>query len=99
MKNHDRLTIENKIRDIWAKYTPNKTFDIRATCNNRHNSVDIEIRSDFGPPGLSLHHLCEMSEFFETKHIDVNTTYRPGCDSCDFGAEYTLEFTIKPDNT
>lgn len=62
---------------------------------NDYTSVDVSADSEMT---LSLKKLIRLSEFFGTTNIDEETQHSSGgCDTCDYGATYTLKFTIRPD--
>lgn len=57
-------------------------------------SVRIEISKMYDYIDCSFSKLCEMSEFFDTKNIDIDEWSSRGCDTCDFGSSYTKIFDI-----
>lgn len=60
----------------------------------RDGKVRIEISKMYDYIDCSFAKLCEMSEFFDTKNIDVDEWSSRGCDTCDYGSSYTKMFDI-----
>lgn len=59
--------------------------------------ISVEVSGD-SSMDLSLKKLIRLSVFFGTTNINEETQYSAGgCGTCDYGAVYTLRFSIKPE--
>jgi hypothetical protein len=79
-----KIDVHRSSAAVYAKYPSNIFIH-----------VEVESRAEMG---LSLKKLIALSEFFGTTNINEDSQYRSGCDTCDYGAVYTLRFTIKPED-
>ena len=61
------------------------------------NCTYVEVEKSYDYVECSFPNLLKISEFFGTDQIDMRSaSARGGCDTCDYGSSYTVEFTIKP---
>lgn len=60
-----------------------------------HN-VFIEASSMYDRPEITFEKLCELSELFQTKKIDLkNGLDIEGCETCNYGSSYSVEIIIR----
>lgn len=94
MKKHSNSAIILKFEQVWESEGQYPHIEIS---ENGQELVEVVV-SDSHSPGLTYDQLCEISDFFDTKAINVETSHESGsCDTCDYGSEYTLTFVIKPE--
>lgn len=70
--------------------------DITVSIYYAKDYTSVDVACD-GEMSLSLKKLIALSEFFGTTNINEETQYTSGCETCDYGAVYTLKFVIKPE--
>lgn len=57
------------------------------------NGLEVSKMYDYVP--MNFYILSGLSEIFGTKNIDVCGKHNyPGCETCDYGSSYTVEFEI-----
>ena len=61
------------------------------------NYVYVEVDKMYEYVECSFTNLLKMVEFFGTDEIDMTCgSSSGGCETCDYGSSYVMEFTIKP---
>lgn len=90
MTSYAKEEIAKVVKEIWPHACVSVT-----ECES--GEVDIELSSTSRTIGLTYNQLVELSEFFNTIHINVTGTYSRGdCDTCDYGSEHGFVITVKP---
>lgn len=52
------------------------------------NQVDIEVTSEYQPPGLSLPQVEALRASINCKTIHDTSVSQSGCETCDYGSRY-----------
>ena len=94
---HNRTVAE--ITEFFAKtFNVGKT-EISVNIGPKRCLVKIDTKNIYSF-GVSYDMLLKLSEFFGTKSIDLNDFSKTrGCESCDYGAVFSMRFNIKEDSS
>ena len=60
-------------------------------------SDGFDVTQMYGFVKVNLSALMKLAEIFKTKNIDTDQWASEGCPTCDFGWQYEVRFTIKPE--
>jgi hypothetical protein len=89
------VTLENKIAAIWEDEasSPFTDFEIKIKKVKNHFDVTISQMYEFVPANFT--HMKALSELFGTDDINMNNWSYAGCETCDWGSNYSVQFDIK----
>ena len=104
MKHYTVEEIESMVREIWksanyydAEMTREKVHPAEFAVVVGEYKVDITVSCMYEAPGLSFAQLKELSDFFESVHINDDARFSyGGCETCDYGSEYGFTLTVRP---
>jgi hypothetical protein len=85
--------------EIKAFFT--KLFDWEApsvsVLTNANDLVSVEVEQMYSYVSFNLKMLLEIAEFFGTQNINDNKWSSGGCETCDYGSSYRVEFYNRPE--
>ena len=86
MKRYKDEVIKEAVKNIFGG-------DVDITEYDTYYVVKVEQMYNY--VNCSLDNLLKLSDFFDTKNINIDDYFFNGCETCDHGSSYTKEFYVK----
>lgn len=102
MKNLNQIqNVNKKVEDIFKggkdKYTY-EDFDIKSYQYSNPDRIEVKVSKMYSFVEINSIILLKLSQLFETLNIDVtDRDSNPGCETCDYGSNYSYTLVIKPE--
>lgn len=78
-----------------TKCKSNVSFEIEDEDKPNYYSIKIEIVADEEGDVFGFYGINEIYKSFGSKKINIGSVYKSGgCDTCDYGASSTIDFTV-----
>lgn len=88
-----RKPTEDEIRAVFA---PRVTQDFTATLNERLGSLHLTVSQMYEYVPCGMKQILSLCRIFESEDVLSDGQYhRDGCETCDYGSSYTVEFIVK----
>lgn len=94
MKQHFKPQIEKFCESLWSD---DHGSHRKITVGVKDKVVTIKVEQMYDHVDHSFKVLNAISQFFGTTNIESSEWSSSGCDTCDYGSNYTIEFTVKED--
>lgn len=91
MINHSKEAIEAFFKELY-KEEYNPTFHVYIG----KNDVRVRVDQSYNYVELDFAVLKKISDFFGTLGVNTDMDYESGCETCDYGSSYSVEFIIYP---
>jgi hypothetical protein len=100
MKTHTEQAIKEFFSSLYKPRSGHSHFEIGVKFTNYGVVVDVsqmyEYADDDGPSIAVA--VLKISQFFETKDVNEGRYQTDGCETCDYGSNYEMNFMIKDDH-
>lgn len=90
MKKHTEDEIKSFFKELYGYEDP----AIKVTKYEKSIEINLEQMYDYVP--VDFKHLKAVGEFFETDKVNGSKgRYYNGCETCDYGSSYEVDFVIE----
>lgn len=84
--------IKEKFKDIFSDIFLDNWRDIEISIDKDDKYINVNVYQMYEFINLKAEHLVNMCQVFKTDRIKIEEDSRSGCETCDYGSEYTRSF-------